>query len=345
MSFLRTIVARPVMTTMLVVILLVMGLYSYSHLNTELIPNINFPVIVVTTVYPGAAPGEVETQVTDRIEDAVSTLAGIDELTSDSMESLSQVVVQFELETDEDQDSIDVKDKVDAILGDLPEDAEDPVITKFDIAGEAVVELAVTGDRSLAELYEIVDQRIQDPLSRVDGVAEVEIIGTQERQIRVAVDPERLRAYGLGLNDLLGLLAASNLNVPVGHITRDAGEVNIRMLGELTDPRDLADFRLNLPAGGTIPLSEVASVIDTTEEVREASTWNGKPAITVAVKKRSDGNTITVYDGVQAILEEIRPTLEADVVVEEVQEGASFVRESRRDVLSNIFIGLSLIHI
>ena len=342
MSLLRTLVARPVLTTMLVVVLLVMGLYSYSHLNTELLPDINFPVIVVTTVYPGAAPGEVETQVTDRIEDAVSTLANIEELTSDSMESLSQVIIQFALETDEDQDSIDVKDKVDAISADLPDDAEDPVITKYDIAGEAVVELAVTGPRTPAELYDIVDRRIKDPLSRVDGVAEVEIIGTQERQIVVSVDSGRLRAYGLDLGDVLSLLAASNLNVPVGHITRDADEVNVRMLGELRDPRELSDFRLNLPGGGTIPLSEVATVLDTTEEVREASTWNGQPAITVAVKKRSDGNTITVSDGVFAALGEIRTGLDDDISVELVREGATFVRESRHDVLSNIGIGILL---
>lgn len=342
MSILRTIIARPVMTTMLVVVMLVMGIYSYSHLVTELIPSLDFPVVVVTTVYPGAAPGEVETQVTKKIEDAVATLANIDELTSTSMESMSQVVVQFELEVKEDQASIDVKDKVDAIVGDLPEDAEAPVITKFDIAGEAVVELAVSGPRPLPELYEIVDKRLKDRLSRVAGVAEVDIIGTRERQIRVAVQPERLRAYGLTLGDVLAVLAASNLNVPVGHITRRGGEVNVRMLGEVRDPAELADFRLNLPGGGTIPLSEVASIVDTTEEVREASTWNGEPAITVAVKKRSDGNEIAVADGVFAALDDLRGELDADISIDVVRETASFVRESRADVLGNIAVGIVL---
>ncbi len=342
MGFLRTIIARPVMTTMLVVVMLVMGIYSYSHLVTELIPSLDFPVVVVTTIYPGAAPGEVESQVTKKIEDAVATLANIDELTSTSMESMSQVVVQFELEVKEDQASIDVKDKVDAIVGDLPENAEAPVITKFDIAGEAVVELAVSGPRPLPELYEIVDKRLKDRLSRVAGVAEVDIIGTQERQIRVAVRPERLRAYGLTLGDVLAVLAASNLNVPVGHITRQGGEVNVRMLGEVRDPAELADFRLNLPAGGTIPLSEVASIVDTTEEVREASAWNGEPAITVAIKKRSDGNEIAVADGVFAALDDLRGELDPDISIDLVRETASFVRESRADVLSNIAVGIVL---
>jgi len=342
MNLLRTIIQRPVMTTMIVVVMVVMGLYSYSHLVTELIPNINFPVIVVTTVYPGAAPGEVETQVTKKIEDEVATLANIEELTSTSMESMSQVIVQFALETDEDQDSIDVKDKIDAISGELPDGAEDPIVMKYDIAGEAVVELAVSGDRSLAEIYEIVDKEVKDPLSRIDGVAEVEIIGSQEREIHVAMRPERLRAYGLTLNDVLGTLAASNLNVPVGHITRRSDEINVRMLGEVRSPAELAEFRLNLPAGGTVPLSEVAEIRDTTEEVRESSTWNGRPAITVAVKKRSDGNTVTVADGVFAALDDIRASLPSDVAVDLVQESASFVRDSRTDVLTNIAIGIGL---
>lgn len=342
MNFLRTIIERPVMTTMIVVVMVVMGLYSYSHLVTELIPSINFPVIVVTTVYPGAAPGEVESQVTKKIEDEVATLADIKELTSTSMESVSQVIVEFDLSTEVDQDAIDVKDKVDAIRGDLPEDVDDPVITKFDIAGEAVVELAVSGPRTLAEIYEIVDKKVKEPLSRIAGVAGVDIIGTQERQLQVAVHPERLRAYGLTLTDVLGLLAANNLNVPVGHITRGAHEINVRLLGEVRDPRELAEFRLSLPGGGNIPLSEVADVVDTTEEVREASTWNGNPAITVAVKKRSDGNTVTVADGVFAALDEIRATIDPDITIDLVQESASFVRDSRTDVLSNMAIGIVL---
>lgn len=342
MGFLRTVIDRPVMTTMLVVVLVVMGVYSYGHLVTELIPRIDFPVVVVTTVYPGAAPGEVETQVTQRIEDEVATLANIDELTSRSMESLSQVVVQFELEMDSDQAAIDVKDKVDAITGELPEDADDPVITKFDLAGEPVVELAVSGPRPLAELYTLVDQRLKDRLSRIDGVAEVEIVGGQEREIRVAVRPERLRAYGLALGDVLGALAAGNLNVPVGHVTRGGGEVNVRMVGEVRRPAELGEFRLALPGGGSIPLAEVAEIVDTTAEAREASAWNGQPAVTVSVKKRSDGNDIAVADGVFAALDELRPLIDPDVSIDLVRESASFVRESRADVLSNIGVGIVL---
>jgi len=342
MNLFRTFIKRPVTTTMIVVVMVVMGIYSYTHLVTELLPRINYPIVVVTTVYPGAAPAEIETQVTKKIEDQVATLANIESLTSDSMESVSQVVVQFAIEVDQDQASIDVKDKVDAIVGDLPDAAEAPVITKFDLAGGAAIELAVTGSRPLPEIYEIVDKQIAERLSRVDGVAEVEIIGQQDRQIQVAMDPARLRAYGLTLLDVLQVLSAGNVNVPVGNITRGSGETTVRMRGEVRNPAELAEFRLNLPTGGSVPLSEVATILDTTEEIREAASFNGKPAIGVAVKKRSDGNTVAVVEGVMAALADLDQVLGDDIDIAVVQESATFVRDSVADVLSAMGIGILL---
>ncbi len=342
MAFFRTMVRRPVLTTMLVVVLVVMGFYSYTHLVIELMPRIDFPVIVVTTPYPGAAPGEVETQVTKKLEDEISTLAGIEDMSSESLESLSQIVVQFALETDQDQAAIDVEGKVDAVRAELPGDAEDPVITKFDLAGAPVVDLAVTGPRSLRELYELVDLRIQDRLSRVDGVAAVDIVGGQQREIHVSVASERLRPYGLTLLDVLQVLAAANVNVPVGHITRQAREFNVRMQGEVGEPQELGRIRVPIGGGATIPLSEVAEIHDTSEELRERSTYAGEPVVSVAVKKRSDGNTVEVVDGVMAALAELRAELPDDIAVDVVQESATFVRASVRDTLGNIGLGILL---
>ncbi len=342
MAFFRTMVRRPVLTTMLVMVLVVMGFYSYTHLVVELMPRIDFPVIVVTTAYPGAAPGEVETQVTRKLEDQISTLANIEDMSSESMENLSQIVVQFALETDQDQAAIDVEDKVDAVLSELPEDTEDPIITKFDLAGAPVVDLAVTGPRSLRELYELVDLRIQDRLSRVDGVAAVDIVGGQQREVRVTVASERLRPHGLTLLDVLQVLAAGNVNVPVGHITRGAREFNVRMQGEVATPAELGRIRVPIGGGATIPLSEVAEIHDTAEELRERSTFAGEPVVSVAVKKRSDGNTVAVVDGVMAALAELRGELPDDIAVDVVQESATFVRASVRDTLGNIGLGILL---
>ncbi len=342
MNLLRTMVERPVLTTMIVAVLVVMGAYSYSHLAVELMPSIDFPVVVVSTVYPGAAPGEVENQVTRKLEDQIATLANIEDLLSYSRENLSQVIVQFTLETDQNQAAIDVKDKVDAIRAQLPDGAEDPVITKFDLGGMPVVDLALSGPRSLRDLYRVADEQVKDRLSRVDGVAAVEIIGGQEREIRVAVAPERLRPYGLTLLDVLRALAAGNVNVPVGYITTGASEVNLRLRGEVADPAELGRIRLNLRGGGTIPLSEVADIRDDAEQLRQRSSYGGEPVISLSVLRRSDGNTVTVVDGVLAAIDELQATLDPDLRLAVVQELGTFVRSSVQDTLGNIGLGILL---
>jgi len=342
MNLLRVFVRRPVLTTMLVVTMLYLGYNGYRALNLELMPRIDFPVIVVTTVYPGAAPGEIESQITKRIEDQVATLANIEELESTSRESVSQVVIQFALEVSQDQAAIDVKDKIDRIRSLLPEDADDPVIAKFEIGGDPVINLAVAADRPLEEVYRTVDQVIRERLSRVDGVAEIVVTGAREREIRVDVDPERLRAYGLTLLDVVRLMSAANLNVPAGHISRGADEINVRMRGEVRDPAELAEFRLPLAGGQSIPLSEVATVRDATAELREQATWQGRPVIGIGVQKRTDGNTVKVVAGVNRALEQLRADLPADYRIEQVSENAQFVRDSVKDVLSNLGLGILL---
>ncbi len=342
MSMLSAFVRRPVLTTMLMVTMLYLGWNGYRALNLELMPRIDYPVIVVTTVYPGAAPGEIESQVTKRIEDQVSTLANIEELTSTSRESVSQVIIQFALQVSQDQAAIDVKDKIDRIRSELPEDADDPVIAKYDIGGEPVINLAVSADRPLDEVYRTVDQVISERLSRVDGVAEVVVTGAREREVRVDVDAERLRAYGLTLLDVVRLMSAANLNVPAGHITRGAGEINVRLRGEVRDPAELAQFRLPIAGGQSIPLSEVAVVRDATAELREMAEWKGQPVIGIGVQKRSDGNTVKVVAGVQEAVEKLRSELPSDYRLEQVSENAGFVRDSVKDVLTNLALGILL---
>ncbi|MCK4537930.1 MAG: efflux RND transporter permease subunit [Candidatus Krumholzibacteria bacterium] len=342
MNIFRIFVRRPVFTSMIMVMLLVMGIFSYRRLVIEMMPNIEFPIIVVTTIYPGASPAEVESQVTKKIEDEVATIANVKNLQSYSMENVSQVIIEFDLNTSVDLDAIDVKDKVDAIRMFLPEDAEDPVIQKFDINASPIMDLAVSAPRSLREVYEISDKVIKERLSRIDGVAKVELTGKREREIRIEVAPERLRAYGLSILDIVGIVSMQNLNVPAGHITRGPGEITLRMTGEITDPFELADFRLPLPSGETIPLSEVATVMDTTEELRESSTWNGEPVIGLSIMKRSDGNAISVARSVEGALDELDGILDDDIEVTITNNASTFVFDAVRDVLSNIAIGIIL---
>ena len=342
MNLLRIFVQRPVLTTMLLLAFVVLGFYSYNRLAVEMMPNVEFPFVMVTTIYPGASPGEVESQVTKKIEDAVSTIANVKDLQSISRENVSMVFIEFELETDVDLDAIDVKDKVDAIQADMPEDAEQSVIQKFDIQGFPIIEIAVSAPRPLEEIYRVADKVIKERLNRIDGVAEVTITGKREREIRVEVDPERLRPYGLSLLDIMGVVAAGNLNVPTGHITRGPREITLRMAGEVASPEELAEFRLPLPSGGSVPLSEVADILDTTEELRESSTYNGQAVIGLSVNKRSDGNTVQIARDVYESLDELRATVDPDIEINISHDSAIFVDESVRDVLQNIMIGILL---
>jgi HAE1 family hydrophobic/amphiphilic exporter-1 len=327
---------------MLLMAFVVLGFFSYNRMIIELFPNIEFPFVIVTTIYPGASPKEVESQVTKRVEDAVSTIANVKTLQSSSRENVSQVFIEFDLETDVDLDAIDVKDKVDAIRIDLPEDAEDPIITKFDISAFPIIEIAVSAPRPLDEIYQTADKVIKERLSRIDGVASVDITGKREREIRVEVAPELLRAYGLSLFDVMGVLVSENLNVPAGHITRGASEITLRMIGEVSSPQELGELRLPLRSGGSIPLSEVADVLDTTEELRESSTYNGRPVIGLSINKRSDGNTVLVSREVYRALEEFERVLDPDIDVEITSNTAVFTEESVSDVLRNILIGILL---
>ncbi len=342
MNIIRIFVRRPVLTTMIVVAFVVLGLYSYGRMVTELMPSIEFPFIIVTTVYPGASPGEVESQITKKIEDAVSTIANVKDLTSYSQENVSQVFIEFELETDVDLDAIDVKDKIDAIQANLPENAEKSVISKFDFSAYPIIELAIAAPRPLEEIYRVADKVVKDRLSRIDGVASVDITGKRQREIRVEVSPQKLRSYGLSLMDVAGAVAADNLNVPAGHVTRGAREITLRMTGEIGSPRELGDLRLPLRSGRTVPLSEVAKIVDGTEELRESSTYNGEPVIGVSINKRSDGNTVLVARDVYKALDELQKTIDKDITITITNDNAPFVRASVSDVLSNVMIGILL---
>ncbi len=342
MNIIRIFVKRPVLTTMIVVGFVVLGLYSYGRMVTELMPSIEFPFIIVTTVYPGASPGEVESQITKKIEDAVSTIANVKDLTSYSQENVSQVFIEFELETDVDLDAIDVKDKVDAIQANLPENAEKSVISKFDFSAYPIIELAIAAPRPLEEIYRVADKVVKDRLSRIDGVASVDITGKRQREIRVEISPQKLRAYGLSLMDVAGAVAADNLNIPAGHVTRGAREITLRMTGEIGSPRELGDLRLPLHSGRTVPLSEVAKIVDGTEELRESSTYNGAPVIGVSINKRSDGNTVLVARDVYRALDELKKTIDEDITITITNDNAPFVRASVSDVLSNVMIGILL---
>jgi hydrophobic/amphiphilic exporter-1 (mainly G- bacteria), HAE1 family len=335
-------VQRPVFTTMLVVAMIVMGAFGYMQLSIELMPDVDFPVVMVTTVYPGAGPEEVETQVTKRIEDAVSTIANIDLLESYSQESVSFVVLQFDLEVSSDAASNDVRAKIDGILNSLPSGAEKPVVQKFEMGARPIVSLAVSSDRGVNGTYAVADKTIRDRLSQVSGVANVEIIGGQEREIQVAVDPAKLDHYGLPITALSQAIAMENMNIPQGRIVEPDEEFTVRMVGEFASLDDLREVPLALPNGGFIHLRDVAKVRDSFEEARSQARFNSVEAVQVSVIKRPGANTIATADEIYKAVDSLREELPSDFVIEFANDDSNFIRDSVRDVQTNIMIGVML---
>jgi len=338
----RLAVQRPVLTTMLIVASLVMGLFGFSRLQTDLFPEVEFPVVSVSTVYPGAGPEELETQVTDRIEEAVSSLAGIDVLRSFSQENVSIVIVQFVLGTDPDQAAIDVRDRIETVRGQLPIDVQAPIVQKFDIGALPIMEMALFGPQGTDALYELADLDLRERFSRVDGVAAVDIVGGREREVEVLVSPERLQAFGVTLPEVVNLIRAENISVPSGRITEPGANIPVRVVGEYRSVEEIEELRLFAAGGQVVRLGEIATVREGYEDLNQVARFNGEPAVSISVQKRSDANPVSTAAGVRAEIDLIRAELPPGAQIAMVRDQSEFIQSSINDVLFNLLIGILL---
>jgi hydrophobic/amphiphilic exporter-1 (mainly G- bacteria), HAE1 family len=340
--FARLAVQRPVLTSMLVMVLVILGSFSYLRLGVDLMPGIDFPVVTISTVYPGAGPEEVETQVTEPVEDAISTVPNLESLTSYSQENVSIVIVEFGYGVDADLAAIEVKDKVDAIRARLPADAEPPTIQKVDIGAMPIVALALSGPQSLTALNDFADQVLRDRLARVDGVAIVSISGGREQEVQVRVHPDRLRAYGLAITDLAGLVGAGSVTIPAGRVTEEAAEFPVRVVGEYTSVQEIEDLPIPLPGGARIRLGDVATVVTGLSDQRALARFNGQPTVSISLQKRADANTVATAAGVFQVLEELEAQLPPGAELRVARDFSAFIRDAVQDIFKNILIGILL---
>jgi len=320
----------------------VIGAFSYTKLGLDFLPELDFPYVTVTTVYPGAGPKEVETLITEEIEDAVSTVDGIKHVRSTSMENYSQVFIEFAMGVDVDFAAMDVREKVDAIKAELPDDAEAPAILKFDPNAKPVVYLAVHGERPVNELWEFADDVLKDRLSGVPGVAAVEIVGGKTREILIAADQGRLAACQLSVLDLVDRLGRENLDLPSGHITESRTEYTVRMDGEFETVEQIRNLDLVTPDDKVVYLRDVAEVLDTFEEQRSLARFAGKECVGLTIKKKAEANVVRVVDKVLDAVERAKRQLPSGVRLEVVDEESAFIRESVRDLRNNILLGIAL---
>src|SRR6266704_2499610 len=231
-------VRRPVFATMLILSITVVGIFSFRSLGVDLFPKIDLPTITVTVINPGASPEEVETEITDKVEGAVNTISGIDELRSTSLEGVSQVFITFVLEKNPDIAAQEVRNKIDLIVNDLPVTAEQPIVQKLDTDAAPVVRIAVSAPRSVREVTDIADKRIKQQIESINGVGDVQIIGGRTREIEVRVDPDKLRAFNVTVAQVADAVRAQNLEVPGGRIDEGTRELTVRTMGRIVEPAD-----------------------------------------------------------------------------------------------------------
>jgi HAE1 family hydrophobic/amphiphilic exporter-1 len=332
-------VKRPVFATVLILVFTVFGVFGYFSLGVDRFPKIDFPTITVTTRLPGAAPEEVETEITEKVEEAVNTVSGIDELRSVSAEGISMVFVTFELEKDIDSAAQDVRDKVNRIIPDLPRDIDQPTVEKIDPDAIPVMQIAVRADLPIREITEYCDKTLRRQLESIAGVGQVVLVGGQKRQINVELAPLKLREQSLTVADVGRALAAQNLQVPGGSLKVGAKEFTLRTLGRVGAVEELESIALANRDGRTITVGDVGRVEDSTEELKSVSFYNETPTVQLQVRKQSGTNTVQVVHRVKERLEELRKIAPKQYQIEVVRDQSIFIEASAHAVMEHLVLG------
>ncbi|MGE0122575.1 MAG: efflux RND transporter permease subunit [Vicinamibacterales bacterium] len=333
-----TSIKRPVFASMVILSFMVLGVVSMGRLGIDLFPEVNFPFINIGVVFPGAAPEEVESLVTQKVEDAVAGINGVKRVISTSTEGFSRVGVELRLEVDPQAAAAEVREKVAAIRGNLPPDIEDPTIQRFDVAALPVMVYAVGSTQPSDRVRRQVDEELKPLIEQIDGVAAVEINGGQIREIQVNLDPRRLEALGMPITEVAQKLAAENLDLPGGNVERDGRSITLRTKGEFAGADEVAAVILRSDGGSTVRVRDVGTVVDGFEDRTTTTRLNGADAVSFSVRKQSGANTVEITDRVEAVLARAAPAF-PDLEIRPVHNDADFIKENVRDVRSHILFG------
>lgn len=324
---------------MLIMALVVVGAASYTRLRVDRFPSIDLPTVRILTRLPGASPTEVETEISQPIEEAVNTVQGIRELRSISGPGQSFVMVTFNLDRDIDDAAQDVRERVASAIRDLPRGIDPPLINKFDADLSPVLTLAVAGNRSLRELTEIADRVVKQQLERSPGVAEVEIVGGLKRAVNIWVDADRLAAFRIPITDVREALARQNAIVPGGNVTSDKQEQTLRTLSRFSNVREFNDLVISTTNGTSVRVRDIGYAEDGTKEQRSVARLNGTPTVTLEVRRQSGANTVAVIEGVKARLASMRSLLPGDMRVEILQDQSNYIYNALHEITKHLVLG------
>jgi len=329
-------VKRPVMTTMIFLALLLLGAISLGRLPIDIMPKISLPTMGVITFYPGASTEDVEAKVTKVIEGEVSTVSNISEVTSTSQENLSAVILRFNWGTNLDEAANEVRQRLDFSTIDLPEDAEKPILYKFDLSMMPILFLGVSTQGEYPDLRETVDKKLCDPLKRLPGVAMTVIRGGHERQIKVEIDRARLDAYHLSIGNIADALAAANLTLPAGDLKLGSKDYNIRIPGEFTSVGEIGDVVVGNCRGVPVHLREIAKVKDSFADIDRRVRIDDRPGLLVLVQKQSGANTVNVAKRVLQALPKLKKGLPPDARISVIMDSYEFIRNSIGNLASTV---------
>lgn len=332
-------VERPVFAWVLVLSLTVVGLFAFGQLGVDRFPNVDIPTISVTTRLPGAAPEQIETEVTDKIEEAVNTISGIDTLSSTSSEGISQVFVAFKLEKSADIAAQEVRDRINRIIPQLPRTVMQPTVEKLDPTASPVITVAVTADKPVRDITEFADKVLRRRLESSDGVGQVLVIGGRNRQINLWLDTALLQGQKLSVNDVARALQSQNADVPGGRMDQGAQSVTLRTRGRIESIDGFGDVVLREVAGHPVRLRDVARVEDGMAEPRTQASVNGVPTVLLQIRKQSGTNTVEVARNVKQRLTELEPILPPGYSLRIVRDEAQFIEASIATVQEHLVVG------
>lgn len=334
-----TSIKRPVFATMVILALVVLGIVSYPRLGVDLFPKVDFPIVSIYTVLPGASPEIMDVDVTDKVEEAVGTINGVKSITSTSSEGTSTVIVEFYLERNIDIAVQDVREKISTIRSKLPTDVKEPVIQKVDPDANAVLWIALYGERSPRDLSTYADEVLKEKLQKVSGVGAVQMPGLRLRQVRLWLDREKMIAHGITAQDITRLLQRENVELPSGRIESATREYSIKVKGELRSVEAFGNLVVGYHKGAAVRLSSIARVEDGMEEKRSIARFNGRNAVGIGIQKQSGTNTVEVVDRVKKELASIRGSLPAGMNLDIAFDQSSFIKRSIHEVQGHLVIG------
>lgn len=339
-------IKRPTFITAIIVVMLIVGFIFMNRISVDMFPDVNLPFLSVTTIYPGAGPKEVETLITKVLEEQISSIAGLKNVTSTSQDGVSMVWGEFTLETDPKYAEQQVRDKIAFVRNKLPDDVKEPVIKRYDPADQPAMILSLKAHLPSTELYDLADTTVKDGLQQVPNVSTVEIIGGTKREIQVRLDRNKLKDYETNVNMVAGRIAANSQNIPIGKISQQEKDLTFRTIGEFRSIKQIKDVVVSFFASDVpVTLSRLGEVFDTSEDEKTRGFINGEPGLVLNVYKQSESNTVEVSDNLLkriVKLNEKMKDLKGSPEIIMVKDGGKPIRNNIIDVRNTIFEGILL---